>query len=522
MFDQIKKNFNLFIIALLIFSIPSVIGLLHSGFPLTDDGNWMVIRLSAFYENLRDGQFPVRFLSRLNHGYGYPVADFLYPGFMYIGSLIHILGFSFVNSVKIILGLSLILSAVFSFFWLRKSFGQVPALVGSLVYLYFPYHLYDVYNRGSVGEVLALAVLPFILWQIEKRNIFWSAIGIFLLILAHNTLAVLFILFIFTYMGFDVFVSKNRKQLLYRYTSISVLGFGMSAFFWIPAVFDLKYTVFFQTEVSDWSKYFADISLIGILPPVVLTAALLLFLIRKKTIKTEKFPILFFLIGTISLFMANSLSFIFWNFLPVSFIQFPFRFLSLTIISVSFLSAFAISAVSKNNKIIFSLFILVLTFSGSLLFILPKNYQFYPDSFYFTNQDTTTVKNEYMPLWVKKIPNSMYESKVQNINGEEKINVKEVSPNRINFQVYLPQKRTIAVNTIYFPGWTAFVNGKLSEIYYDNPNGIIELKLEKGENNVSIYFTETFVRQISNLISLLSFGSLFIMLYFIKFKKIKI
>src|SRR3989344_9659667 len=138
MFDQIKKNFNLFIIALLIFSIPSVIGLLHSGFPLTDDGNWMVIRLSAFYENLRDGQFPVRFLSRLNHGYGYPVSDFLYPGFLYLGSLVHILGFSFVNSVKIILGLSLILSAIFSFLWLRKIFDEIPAFIGSLIYLYFP------------------------------------------------------------------------------------------------------------------------------------------------------------------------------------------------------------------------------------------------------------------------------------------------------------------------------------------------------------------------------------------------
>src|SRR2546421_9202065 len=35
--------------------------------------------------SLRHGQFPVRFLPRLNHGYGYPVADFLYPLFMYIG-----------------------------------------------------------------------------------------------------------------------------------------------------------------------------------------------------------------------------------------------------------------------------------------------------------------------------------------------------------------------------------------------------------------------------------------------------
>ena len=76
--------------------------LLRHGFYISDDGEWMVIRLSAFYQSLAEGQFPVRFLGRLNNSYGYPVANFLYPGFLYIGSLLHFLGLSFVNSVKII------------------------------------------------------------------------------------------------------------------------------------------------------------------------------------------------------------------------------------------------------------------------------------------------------------------------------------------------------------------------------------------------------------------------------------
>lgn len=69
--------------------------LMRSGFFITDDGEWMIIRLSAFYQSLADGQFPVRFLGRLNNSYGYPVSNFLYPGFLYLGSLLHILGASF-------------------------------------------------------------------------------------------------------------------------------------------------------------------------------------------------------------------------------------------------------------------------------------------------------------------------------------------------------------------------------------------------------------------------------------------
>ena len=80
------KKINLFWVVIIFLAVlPSLYGVWHSGFFVSDDGNWMVIRFSAFYQALADGQFPVRFLDRLNYSYGYPVANFLYPGFMYIG-----------------------------------------------------------------------------------------------------------------------------------------------------------------------------------------------------------------------------------------------------------------------------------------------------------------------------------------------------------------------------------------------------------------------------------------------------
>src|SRR3989304_8256280 len=102
MFNKLKKNS--FLLLALVITIPAVIGLIHQGFPLTDDGNWMVIRFSAFYEVLRSGEFPVRFLTRLNNGFGYPVSNFLYPLFMYLGAPVHALGISFVDTIKLIFG----------------------------------------------------------------------------------------------------------------------------------------------------------------------------------------------------------------------------------------------------------------------------------------------------------------------------------------------------------------------------------------------------------------------------------
>ena len=123
MLKKINRNL-VFILLAVVLAVPAILGLLHSGFPVTDDGGWMVIRFSAFFQTLRNGEFPVRFLMRLNNGYGYPVADFLYPLFMYLAVPIHILGINFVNTIKTLLILCIFTSSLFTFLWLRKIFDN--------------------------------------------------------------------------------------------------------------------------------------------------------------------------------------------------------------------------------------------------------------------------------------------------------------------------------------------------------------------------------------------------------------
>src|SRR3990172_3479022 len=117
------------IVILLLLTIPSIWFLLLPGFFESDDGEWMVIRFSAFYQALSDGQFPTRFLGRLNHGFGYPVANFLYPGFMYLAVPLKLLGFGFVSSIKLILVLSMLGGSFFTFKWLTKIFDEKAALI---------------------------------------------------------------------------------------------------------------------------------------------------------------------------------------------------------------------------------------------------------------------------------------------------------------------------------------------------------------------------------------------------------
>lgn len=504
-----KTVFVLFFIVIL--SLPSIWFLLKPGFFQSDDGEWMIIRFSAFYQALADGQFPVRFLSRLNHEYGYPVANFLYPGFMYLGVPIKLLGFGFVDTIKIILGISMIASAIFAYLWLLRFFPILQASMGALVYLYSPYHLYDLTKRGSVGEILALAVAPFVFWQIERKSFFWTSLGITLLILSHNTLALLFLPIVILYM---VLRQGFTKIKIYQYIGILVLGLLVSAFFWIPALYDLQYTKFSETSVSDWSKYFVDTQLIGLSIIFVLLVSFM-SLLKDKSFLKYKLAVAFLALGFGSLLLAMPVTSLVWKVLPVSFVQFPFRLLSITILSTSFLSALFLSKFSGKIIGVFALFFLISTFYSASSFLNPTQTFDKGEGYYATNMDTTTVKNEYMPKWVKRIPTERAVKKVESSIG--KLSNVEVRTNRIIFYTEANNTMLVGVHRVYFPGWTTKVDGKETSISYNNEGGLINLNVPAGRHVVEVAFLETPVRLASDIVSIVGFGLL--LLYTFKNRK---
>lgn len=491
------KKKLIILLLLIALTLPSIYFLFHPGFVKSDDGEWMIIRFSAFYEALRDGQFPVRFLGRLNHGYGYPISQFLYPGFMYVGVPIHVLGFGFIETIKIILGAAIIFSGIFAYLWLSILFGKFASFMGALVYVYAPYHLYDLYERGSVGELLAFAIVPFILWQIERKSIVWESIGIGALILSHNTLALLFLPILFVY-G----IIRSKKTIYYQLLTI-LFGLGLSAFFWIPAIFELSYTQFSKTQVSKFENYFTEPILIGYFSFVILGISLLILAqkLRKKEKLEHEFTF-FFLISLASIFFSLSLSKPLWNIFPVSFIQFPFRALSYLILGISFLTAFVVARARREIKIVIvGLFFL---FNVSYLILVDPDFNYYPESFYSTNEGTTTVQDEYMPFWVKQKPVEHFKEKVEILDGSgEFIKSPFYSSKKIEF--FPPDRiRKVRVNTIYYPGWKAYVNGKEVTIDYKNEKGVMDIEVPSGSHKVELLFTETPLRLFADAISVFS------------------
>jgi hypothetical protein len=496
---------SLFLIFL--YTIPAILPLLHRGFFLSDDGEWMVVRLTAFFEAVRHLQIPARFLLRLNNEFGYPLSNFAYPGFLYIGSIIHLLHFGFIDSVKIIMFLSLFLGSVFSYFFLRKRFDFLSSLIGSFIYLYTPYHLFDLYKRGSVGELLSLAIIPFIFWQIERKSKGFLAIGVFLLILSHNIIAFISLPFAFLYTL--LIYKENLKKNLFNILAPFIVGILLSTFFWLPSIYDLRYIIFSGLKIADWHLFFATVQVVGISSFIILFFPALLFP------KESRKPInLFFIILTIfSIFMGTKISTPIWNIIPSSFIIFPFRFLSILPLGLGFLGALLIFNVDKKYKLIVAGLLAVLVFYCTIPFISPSKYLDRDDNFYLNNFATTTAANEYMPKWVKTQPIDIPKKRIETVGGDAIVFGDSLNSGKIIFTSSGSKPSTVRVNVIYFPGWVASVDGINTSINYQNKGGVMEINVPKGQHSVIIRYKEIddhLFADIISLIGIIALAGLFI------------
>jgi hypothetical protein len=497
----------LILVALL--TLPAVYGLLKPGFFATHDGEWMIIRFSAFYDALREGQFPVRWLGRLNNMYGYPAPNFAYPLFMYLGVPVHLMGFGVVSTIKIVTGASMVLSGIFTYLWLRKFFRPDASVLGAFMYVYTPYHLYDLYTRGSIGELVALATLPFVLWQIEKRNSFFTAVGTAMLLLSHNILALFFFPFLIVYSVLRSEHLFKNPAFLIRELVPFALGLGMSLFFWIPALYDLQYVIFAETKLAAIGTNFVSLSLFGFINLVILLIGSIFLILQLKKkgsllFKENEIRILIFFVlaGWIAFFMTHPVSTFMWKLLPATLIQFPFRLLAYLPVVCAFIAAHAVSVSGK-----FRIPAIAVLGAGILItaipYLTPKEYFDRGDAYYENNFATTNLSNEYTPRWVEKQIFSIPDAKVITTAGEIQhlVNTSRLT----EFSLSTTQSANITINTTYFPGWTIYINNQAIPFAYKNSTGVMTFSLPPGTHAVSASFNETPVRIAADVLSGISF-----------------
>lgn len=519
---------NKYLIIVILICLPSVIDLANYGIPPTHDGEYHIMRFWQFYKVISSGIFYPRWAPDFNNGYGIPLFNYVYPLPNYFAVFLHFLGFSFIDSLKLNMAAASIVGAVFSYLWTRKYWGDVGGLVSSVFYTYSPYHFLDVYVRGSVGEVWSLALAPGLMWAYysytdSKKPLYFvvSCVFLGLLVYAHNILAVVFFGFFILYSLFIIFHSKNKKNLSINTFLICILGLGIAAPFWLPAIFETKFVQglqiyspidyfpkLYQLVYSSWGYGFAGSKpapgegqmsfQVGI--PNLLVVFLCLFLLLK--VKSKQILIFFESMFFITLFFITPFSYVFWKYTPgVSFVQFPWRLLSLVVLLVAFLAGSLVQDNLYKHKRRFQLIVastlIIISFGYGIRYAKEPFYHKRSDQHYFTRGNftdgTNSPGNAFNTKWLIGIP-SKKDKKIQ-IQGEGDLKINYINPQEYSFYTNLQDKSKILVNTAYFPGWKAYSNNK--NIRVENYNGKIMLSLSSGVNNVLLKLGNTFIQDIS-------------------------
>jgi len=518
-----------------VLAIPAVLALLHTGFFGASDD----MHPAWIYEMdrvLKSGIFPPRFVPDLSFGFGYPLFNFIYPFPYYLGEIFHLIGLSLVDSTKAVLFLSIPLSAVTMFLFLKKILKSDLALVGSLIYAYLPYRSTEIFIRGDIGEALSFVFFPLIslsIFELTKsfekgrwRFIGLGGISVALLILTHNIAAYMFIPFaILLGTLFIIFVKTERTKRVVSLVLMSLLGILGSIYFWFPALHDsslMKY----NTVYNFWD-YFPSIKrlivpyfgyggfptmsfFIGLAAFVSVILGSFFFVRHFKKIEMENRIIFLWsgLVLTISIFMMNYRSIFIWNIIPLlPYFQFPWRFLTM-VVFVSPL--FLIGLNNVKYRTIIALSIGVFAIVTTVSYFHPQDYLGRGDAYYLSRYIPVPVASdlyktqdeEYLrlPKTTEIRPDKDYP--IAYSNGFEIKNITEVKSLSSIIQTDSTKSFILNYSKYNFPGWSATLDGKNVSIQSGRPFGQISLNVPAGVHTVKIFFRETTLNVILDVLSL--------------------
>lgn len=532
---------------LIISSLPFISVFFTSLFPHTHDGIVHLARMAAYYKALLDGQIPVRWAGDLNYGYGMPLFNFMYQLPYAISSFFIWLGMGLVSSFKITLFLSYLLSGISMFLFAEEFFqDKKKAFLITIFYQFSPFRLVELLIRGSFGEVYTYAFFPFVLYGITKlfkhttyRNFFLTSLFGGLLILSHNALSLIFygVSFLFSI----IFAPSRRLQII----AILALLYGtlLSSFYWVPAILEHKYTygdlfmkdmyrshfvpiqnLFIPNFLNSLSLQTGGISVqIGLFHVIALIASIVVMSRQTIDTKMKKIALFSLALVLVVIFFTQSISGFFWQHLSLlRQFQFPWRFLGLLSFASSVLGISFFSYTYFKKKVVFFLVLFLTIISTAYYWRPPLGFDRIKESYYWNYPLNTTYFGETDLIWSAGPAHAYPKRRVDVISGKAEVFNFKKNSYRQGFKVIAQGKATLVDHTQYFPGWNVYIDGKETDISFQDASwrGEIVFNVPSGSHIVEVLFKENKLRFFSDMVSVFSLLLFFCGLVFFRHKYI--
>jgi hypothetical protein len=578
-----------YLLSTLLLSLLAILPLLGPYFVGSHDAILAIYRFFEFDRAIQSGTLLPRWAPDLLFGYGYPFFVFYAPLAYYAAEMFHLLGLGFVHSISATFALGFLLSGLFMYLFVRDLGGRAAGLLASLAYVFAPYHLVNAHFRGDLAEFFAFVWFPATLWAgrrlIERgqgRYLALTAIFYAALLTTHNIMALIFSPLLATYLAV-LLIQHHRKapqqpnrggyslgrKPLYCLLAIA-LAFGLSAFFWLPALRHVKDvqierlshdpSFYYRTSLMHDSSFISDAWLqdygsrnpegeygypveMGLVQVLLAGAAAALSL-QARLRGERRWPLggllPFLALAALSYYaLMFPWSLFLWERIPLmSFVQSPWRLLPILVLCTSVLIGYLGRFFSARRPLIaypaLALLALLLT-APNLVHLQPR----YVDvaerdisvagilKFELLSQNLgMTAAGEYLPKGVRsKMVASPLAIEALSTAGETtldlppfdpsyaapgaRIEVVETSGTGSQFRVQSAQGTRFLFNTTYFPGWRAYVDGQETPLDGVGTANLMAIWVPPGEHRVEFRFQDTKASLLGKAASL---GSLLVLL----------
>lgn len=591
------KRLDPYLIALLLLTVFALAPLLQPGyFWGAHDARHSVYFLFEFDRSIQDGILYPRWAPDFTFGYGYPFFNIYAPLPFYVGEAFHLLGFGFVDSVKMVFGLSILLSGLAMYGFLRRLLGRPGALLAALTYVYVPYHLFDLYVRAALAESVALVFIPLVLWGFHEtlmRPRFTAIVGAGLayagLMFSSNLIALMFTPVLALYVCVLVVAQINHDQPFRRLSRESLLslagnvihycappllalliGLGISAIFWLPAILETPFVRADQWLAGDYDYHDDFIYFHQLFSPywgfgtsgsgsndgvgfqlgaVPLTLSILSLGVLRGIRRPETRRLIVFmqlaLLGIV--FMTLRPAVWLWDSVSLArFAQFPWRYLSLATPALAVLAG-AVLAGDRDYGVgdesaAWPRWAAVAITAGALLF---SSYPYIQAEIQEPAEGPVSLAGlmrfQHMAdemtgstIWAEEIPSWSPMADIFMLGGEV--------TTKVDYST-VPQNETLAVDSreldsvhekvwvwaaddgqkvrfyrFYYPGWKAYILDEETEqvvsevdIETTGPQGLITIPVPQGRHFLLLRFEDTPVRVIGKLLSGLTLAGLLLL-----------
>ena len=534
--------FLIFIISLL-FSLELF---LFQGRPANFDSNFHITNIAQFHRAISGGEIPVVWMNGFAN-YGLPIGIVAHQVTNYLGGIITFITLDPTVSYNIVAFIGIFLSNLFLYIFLRLYFSSLASFLGTFIFCFTPYRIFNIYIRGAMPEVFSSVFLPLILIALYLLFVKKKSYALFLLVLAiagltlnHPMMLVVYSFLFIPYLIF-LFITSGlsrilKIKILAASSAAMVLGVLISSYYFLPLNLEIKYFYYglIKNHLDNgylsianffdprW-YYFTQSEIFprghvvqsGLIETIIIILGALYYSYSrfiKKSKEDRKILAFALLSAVLMIFFLTKFSDIFFQkIFFLNSIQFPWRFLSSLIFLVPIIAAFLYDRFPRKIFLLGTILIVaVLSFPQ----LYGKNFTLYPvNSYYFSTENAHSVLMN--TIWTGKSED--YPTKKQQagiIEGQGKIVSQNVKNSSRRYLVDAKTPLRMVDYTFYFPGWNVYVDGVKTDIEFQNPDyrGVITYKVPVGNHSVFMAFQDTKIRLLGKIISiffLIVFAGLF-------------